>query len=53
MEASTTLPWAMVFPQVDNVPRHASQLYQFGLEGVLLFVIAVLKRPPRIAPWAV
>jgi phosphatidylglycerol:prolipoprotein diacylglycerol transferase len=35
----TDLPWAMVFPQVDNVPRHPSQLYEFGLEGVLLFII--------------
>ena len=35
----TTLPWAMVFPQVDAAPRHPSQLYQFGLEGVLLFVV--------------
>lgn len=33
------LPWAMIFPQVDNIPRHPSQLYQFMLEGVLLFVI--------------
>ena len=32
-------PWAMVFPQVDNLPRHASQLYEFALEGVVLFVI--------------
>jgi len=35
----SNLPWAMVFPQVDNVPRHPSQLYEFGLEGVLLFVV--------------
>src|SRR5689334_6260592 len=35
----TDVPWAMVFPQVDNVPRHPSQLYEFGLEGVLLFVV--------------
>jgi len=34
-----SVPWAMVFPQVDSVPRHPSQLYQFALEGVLLFVI--------------
>jgi phosphatidylglycerol:prolipoprotein diacylglycerol transferase len=27
----------MVFPNVDGVPRHPSQLYEFGLEGVLLF----------------
>jgi phosphatidylglycerol:prolipoprotein diacylglycerol transferase len=32
-------PWAMIFPQVDNVPRHPSQLYELGLEGLLLFVI--------------
>src|SRR3982751_1244380 len=35
----TDVPWAMVFPNVDNLPRHPSQLYQFGLEGVLLFII--------------
>ena len=35
----TDVPWAMVFPQVDGLPRHPSQLYQFGLEGVLLFVL--------------
>jgi phosphatidylglycerol:prolipoprotein diacylglycerol transferase len=35
----TDVPWAMVFPQVDNLPRHPSQLYQFALEGVALFVI--------------
>jgi phosphatidylglycerol:prolipoprotein diacylglycerol transferase len=35
----TSGPWAMVFPQVDNLPRHPSQLYEFTLEGVLLFVI--------------
>lgn len=35
----TDVPWAMVFPQVDAVPRHPSQLYEFGLEGVLLFIV--------------
>ena len=34
-----SLPWAMVFPQVDLLPRHPSQLYQALLEGVLLFVL--------------
>ena len=34
-----TVPWAMVFPNVDGVPRHPSQLYEFGLEGVTLFVL--------------
>jgi phosphatidylglycerol---prolipoprotein diacylglyceryl transferase len=37
--ASPELPWAMVFPQVDMAPRHPSQLYQAGLEGVALFVL--------------
>ena len=32
-------PWAMIFPSVDQVPRHPSQLYQFALEGVALFVL--------------
>jgi phosphatidylglycerol:prolipoprotein diacylglycerol transferase len=44
----TNLPWGMVFPQVDNLPRHPSQLYQFALEGLLLFVILWLfARRPR------
>jgi phosphatidylglycerol---prolipoprotein diacylglyceryl transferase len=37
--ASPDLPWAMVFPQVDMAPRHPSQLYQAGLEGLALFVL--------------
>jgi len=37
--ADASLPWAMVFPQVDAQPRHPSQLYQFGLEGMGLFVL--------------
>ncbi|MFZ5512531.1 MAG: prolipoprotein diacylglyceryl transferase [Pseudomonadota bacterium] len=37
--ASPDLPWAMVFPQVDALPRHPSQLYQAGLEGLALFVL--------------
>jgi phosphatidylglycerol:prolipoprotein diacylglycerol transferase len=37
--ASPELPWAMVFPQVDMVPRHPSQLYQATLEGLALFVL--------------
>lgn len=35
----TDVPWAMIFPNVDNLPRHPSQLYQFALEGVTLFVL--------------
>jgi phosphatidylglycerol:prolipoprotein diacylglycerol transferase len=37
--ADPGLPWAMVFPWVDDLPRHPSQLYQAGLEGVLLFLV--------------
>ncbi|MDO8420243.1 MAG: prolipoprotein diacylglyceryl transferase, partial [Rubrivivax sp.] len=38
--ADPTLPWAMVFPQSgSNLPRHPSQLYQFALEGLLLFAL--------------
>jgi phosphatidylglycerol:prolipoprotein diacylglycerol transferase len=35
----TDAPWAMVFPNVDGVARHPSQLYEFALEGVVLFVL--------------
>jgi phosphatidylglycerol:prolipoprotein diacylglycerol transferase len=33
------VPWAMIFPLVDRQPRHPSQLYEFALEGVVLFAI--------------
>src|SRR5437773_200745 len=35
----TDVPWGMLFRGAGPLPRHPSQLYQFGLEGVLLFVI--------------
>jgi phosphatidylglycerol:prolipoprotein diacylglycerol transferase len=35
----TDVPWAMVFPNVDNQPRHPSQLYEFALEGLALFAL--------------
>ena len=38
----TALPWAMVFPNSDGQPRHPSQLYEAGLEGLLLGVIMFL-----------
>ncbi len=38
--ADPSLPWAMAFPQSGSMlPRHPSQLYQFALEGLLLFVL--------------
>ncbi len=33
------VPWAMVFPSGGPLPRHPSQLYEFLLEGVVMFVI--------------
>src|SRR5688500_16859578 len=33
------VPWAVVFPRVDALPRHPSQLYEFVLEGLVLFVL--------------
>lgn len=35
----TDVPWAMVFPTGGPYPRHPSQLYEFALEGVVLFLI--------------
>jgi phosphatidylglycerol:prolipoprotein diacylglycerol transferase len=38
--ADPSLPWAMVFPQSGSfIPRHPSQIYQFLLEGLFLFVV--------------
>lgn len=35
----TDVPWAIVFPHAGGVPRHPSQLYEFFLEGVVLFIL--------------
>ncbi len=35
----TSVPWAMIFPSGGPFPRHPSQLYEFFLEGVLLFTV--------------
>ena len=46
----TDLPWGMWFPQTDPQPlaRHPSELYEFGLEGVTLFIILWLfSKKPR------
>lgn len=36
---ATNSNWGMIFPQADNIARHPSQLYEFALEGLLLFAI--------------
>ena len=49
--APTDLPWGMVFPFVDDQPRHPSMLYEALLEGLVLFVVLWLysskPRPTR------
>ena len=53
--ADDSVPWRMVFPNGGPLPRHPSQLYEAGLEGVVLFLIlalmiraGALKRPGLI-----
>lgn len=48
-EADASLPWAMIFPSSGtDIARHPSQLYQFALEGLLLFtVLWVYSLKPR------
>lgn len=44
----TEVTWGMIFPHVDHIPRHPSQLYQFALEGVVLFILLwVYSNKPR------
>lgn len=49
----TTMPWGMVFPQGGYEPRHPSQLYELGLEGLVLFILvwwyaSKPRRPGRV-----
>lgn len=49
-------PLAMIFPHVDNIARHPSQLYQALCEGLLLFIVLwwfSSKPRPRMAVSAV
>jgi len=48
----TDVPWAMIYPHIGPGPRHPSELYEAGLEGVLLFAILwwfASKPRPRMA----
>jgi phosphatidylglycerol:prolipoprotein diacylglycerol transferase len=50
--ADASLPWAMVWPNVDALPRHPSPIYQALVDGVLLFIVLWLyarKPRPRMA----
>ena len=40
----TNVPWAVIFIQVDNLPRHPSQLYEALLEGLFLFILLIYFR---------
>ena len=37
----TDVPWAVTFVQIDNLPRHPSQLYEALLEGLFLFLLLI------------
>ena len=48
----TNVPWGMIYPQAGPLPRHPSEIYEFLMEGVLLFIILWLfsrKPKPRMA----
>ncbi|MRV71275.1 prolipoprotein diacylglyceryl transferase [Duganella sp. FT92W] len=50
--APDTLPWAMIWPNVDALPRHPSPIYQMLVDGLLVFVIVwpfARKARPRLA----
>ncbi len=46
----TTLPWGVVFPAVDWLPRHPTQLYSLMSGLLIFFVLQFLLRPRREAP---
>ena len=35
----SNVPWSVIFPSIDMMPRHPSQLYEALLEGLILFII--------------
>jgi phosphatidylglycerol---prolipoprotein diacylglyceryl transferase len=52
----TDVPWAVIFPGTEGLPRHPSQIYEALLEGLLAFVILIalaragaLRRPGIVA----
>jgi phosphatidylglycerol:prolipoprotein diacylglycerol transferase len=36
---ATNGSWGIIFPKIDSIPRHPSQLYESFLEGIILFII--------------
>lgn len=50
--ADPSLPWAMIWPNVDQLPRHPSPIYQALVDGVLVFILLWIyarKARPRLA----
>ena len=50
--ADPSLPWAMIWPNVDNLPRHPSPIYQALVDGLLAFILLWIyarKARPRLA----
>ena len=37
----TNVLWSVIFPEIDKLPRHPSQLYEAALEGIVLFFILI------------
>ncbi|MDE8650721.1 prolipoprotein diacylglyceryl transferase [Novosphingobium album (ex Liu et al. 2023)] len=37
-----SVPWAMVFPDGGPLPRHPSQLYEAGLEGLAMMIVMLV-----------
>jgi len=35
----TEVSWGIIFPAIDMLPRHPSQLYEALLEGLILFIL--------------
>jgi len=53
---ATDVPWAMIFPNGGDIPRHPSQLYEATLEGLVLLIVlgimvrrGALKRPGLVS----
>jgi phosphatidylglycerol:prolipoprotein diacylglycerol transferase len=41
---ASEVPWAIIFPNFDQVPRHPSQIYEALLEGPILFFLLFIFR---------
>jgi len=46
---ATDLPWGVLFSTMPDAPRHPSQLYEAGLEGLVLFIVLwIYSAKPRV-----